>query len=67
VKPDSTVTVRNITTGTSEGENVEITSGVAAGDVVVMTGVDKLEEGSKVRVQTSGEPDAASGGRGKRQ
>ena len=29
VKPDSTVTVRNITTGTAEGETTEITSGLA--------------------------------------
>jgi membrane fusion protein, multidrug efflux system len=67
VKPDSTVTVRNITTGTSEGENTEITSGLAPGDVVVMTGVDKLEEGSKVQVQLPGEAGTAGRGKGKRQ
>lgn len=55
VKSDSTVTVRNITTGTGEGENSEITAGLAAGDVVVMTGADKLQEGSKVRVEIPGE------------
>jgi membrane fusion protein, multidrug efflux system len=51
VKPDSTVTVRNITEGTTEGDNSEITSGLNAGDVVVMTGADKLQEGSKVSAQ----------------
>jgi multidrug efflux system membrane fusion protein len=55
VKPDSTVTVRNITIGTTEGEDAEVTSGLEPGDVVVMTGVDKLQEGSKVRVTMSGE------------
>ena len=55
VKSDSTVTVRNVTTGTGEGENSEITAGLAAGDVVVMTGADKLQEGSKVRVEFPGE------------
>jgi len=55
VKPDSTVTVRNIQVGTTEGDDAEITSGLAAGDVVVMTGADKLEEGSKVNVQILGE------------
>jgi len=55
VKPDSTVTVRNITVGTSEGDDSEITSGLAAGDQVVMTGVDKLQEGSKIRAPKSGE------------
>ena len=33
----------------------EVTSGLSPGDVVVMTGVDKLQEGSKVRVQMYGE------------
>lgn len=48
VKPDSTVTVRNITVGTVEGNDSEITSGLQPGDQVVMTGVDKLQEGTKV-------------------
>jgi multidrug efflux system membrane fusion protein len=55
VKPDASVTVRNITIGTSEGEDSEVTSGLVPGDSVVMTGVDKLQEGSKVRVQKQGE------------
>ncbi|MGO8734543.1 MAG: efflux RND transporter periplasmic adaptor subunit [Terriglobia bacterium] len=55
VKPDSTVTVRTMTIGTTEGEDAEITSGLSPGDVVVMTGVDKLQEGSKVRMQMYGE------------
>jgi multidrug efflux system membrane fusion protein len=48
VKPDSTVTVRTVTTGVTEDDKTEIASGVAPGDVVVMTGVDRLQEGSKV-------------------
>lgn len=48
VKADSSVTIRRVTTGTSDDTNTEIDSGVNAGDVVVLTGVDKLEEGSKV-------------------
>jgi len=51
VKPDSTVTVRTITLGTMEGDECEVTSGLVPGDVVVMTGVDRLQEGTKVRVQ----------------
>ena len=51
VKPDSTVTVRPITIGTTEGDDAEVTSGLAPGDVVVMTGVDKLQEGSTVSAQ----------------
>ena len=54
VKADATVTVRPITIGTTEGDNAEVTSGLAPGEVVVMTGVDKLQEGSKVVAQISG-------------
>ena len=56
VKPDNTVTVRKITVGTTEGDNSEITSGLNAGDNVVMTGVDKLQEGSKVTITPNGQP-----------
>ena len=51
VKPDSTVTVRTITVGTAEGDESEVTSGLGPGDNVVMTGVDRLQEGTKVRFQ----------------
>lgn len=51
VKPDSTVTVRTITLGTTEGDDSEVTSGLKPGDEVVMTGVDRLQEGTKVRFQ----------------
>ncbi len=54
IKPDSTVTVRTIKVGTTEGDQSEITSGLAEGDVVVMTGVDKLQEGSKVNATLNG-------------
>jgi multidrug efflux system membrane fusion protein len=48
IQPDNTVTIRNIKVGTTEGDQSEITSGLLPGDKVVMTGVDKLQEGSKV-------------------
>jgi len=53
VKPDQTVTVRNITLGTTEGDEAEVASGLVPGDVVVTTGVDKLQEGSKVNAQVT--------------
>ncbi|MGD0868650.1 MAG: MdtA/MuxA family multidrug efflux RND transporter periplasmic adaptor subunit [Bryobacteraceae bacterium] len=73
VKDDSTVTDRAITEGVTQGDVTEITSGVAAGEVVVMTGVDRLIEGAPVRAQiadeqpaaTSGQPAAKSGGKKK--
>jgi multidrug efflux system membrane fusion protein len=55
VNPDSTVAVRQITQGVIEGDDSEIISGLNPGDTVVMTGVDKLAEGSKVLAQFSGE------------
>jgi multidrug efflux system membrane fusion protein len=55
VTPDSKVTVRNLTIGVSEGDDSEITSGLKAGDMVVLTGVDKLQEGSAVNPQIQGE------------
>lgn len=54
-KPDLTVTVRNITVGTTEGDDTEITSGLNPGDQVVMTGVDKLQEGTPIKVPKPGE------------
>ena len=62
VKPDSTVTVRDITVGTSDGGFTEITSGLVPGDEIVMTGVDKLKEGSKVNATVPGEQPAGRGG-----
>jgi multidrug efflux system membrane fusion protein len=64
VQPDSTVGVRNIQVGTTEGDDAEIVSGLTPGDVAVMTGADKLQDGSKVNVQVLGEqpkPQQASG------
>jgi multidrug efflux system membrane fusion protein len=54
VKPDSTVTVRQIKLGTTEGDQSEVTTGLEPGDTVVMTGVDRLQEGSKVNAQIEG-------------
>ena len=59
IQPDNTVTVRNINVGTTEGDRSEITSGLSPGDKVVMTGVDKLQEGSKVSATMQAMPPAA--------
>jgi len=48
IQANNTVTVRNIKVGTTEGDQSEIASGLSPGDKVVMTGVDKLQEGTKV-------------------
>jgi multidrug efflux system membrane fusion protein len=62
VKPDNTVTIRPITEGVTEGEETEITSGLKSGEVVVLMGVDRLDEGTHVAPQI--EKDGGKGGRG---
>jgi multidrug efflux system membrane fusion protein len=70
LKPDNTVTVTDIETGTAEGDQTEVTSGLKPGDAVIMTGVDKLVEGAKVvaqfgdQVQGSGGQSGSGGGKG---
>jgi membrane fusion protein, multidrug efflux system len=61
VKPDSTVTVRPITIGTTEGDDSEVTAGLVPGDAIVMTGVDKLQEGTKVSAHYTAATGAAAG------
>jgi membrane fusion protein, multidrug efflux system len=53
VKPDNTVEMRPVTVRATQGEEVAIDKGLAAGDVVVTDGVDKLQQGSRVSVQTA--------------
>jgi len=49
-----TVKLQNVEVGTVEGDQAEINSGLSPGDTVVIDGVDKLQNGSKVMVQDSG-------------
>ncbi len=58
VKPDRTVTVRDIKTGPTEGERVAVSSGLAPGEIVVTDGADKLREGSKVELPGDAPPAA---------
>jgi multidrug efflux system membrane fusion protein len=51
VKADQTVEVRPVTVGPTAGADAVVESGVAAGEVVVVDGTDKLRAGSSVRVQ----------------
>jgi multidrug efflux system membrane fusion protein len=54
VKDDTTVEMRNIVVGPSEGDEVAIDSGLAPGEVVVIEGVDKLQRGMKVAARMAG-------------
>jgi multidrug efflux system membrane fusion protein len=50
VKPDNTVSVRVVKPGPAQGENVSIEEGLAAGEMVVVDGADKLRESAKVEL-----------------
>jgi len=50
VRPDSTVGVRVIKTGVTDGDNVQVLSGLSPGDTVVVDGVSLLRDGARIRV-----------------
>jgi multidrug efflux system membrane fusion protein len=66
VKEDQSVTMRQVKPGPTEAEMTVIESGLAAGERVVIDGVDRLREGAKVQVADKrgggGAPAAATGG-----
>ena len=53
VKPDRTVEMRSVTVAATQGDRTAIDKGLATGDLVVTDGVDKLQQGSHVDVQTA--------------
>ena len=61
INPDSTVSVRPIKLGVTDGERVEVTSGLAPGDRVVIDGADKLRDGAKINLRAE-QPDANAPG-----
>jgi multidrug efflux system membrane fusion protein len=50
VRPDHTVTVRPVELGATEGDRTAVRSGLSPGDLVVVSGVDRLQEGSRVEI-----------------
>jgi multidrug efflux system membrane fusion protein len=58
VKDDSTVEMRNVVVGPSEGDEVAIESGLAPGEAVVIEGVDRLQRGTKVAARLAGSSNA---------
>ncbi|MGB8457703.1 MAG: hypothetical protein WCE50_08285, partial [Candidatus Acidiferrum sp.] len=53
VSGGDTVAIRTVTIAQTTGNNVGISAGVTGGDVVVIDGQDKLQDGSKVLTSTS--------------
>src|ERR1700722_3895454 len=78
INADSTVAVRPVKLGVTDGDRVEILSGLAPGDRVVIDGADKRRDGAKivVRAETgaattpattpAAAPDSKSGGKKRR-
>ncbi|HTT02434.1 MAG TPA: efflux RND transporter periplasmic adaptor subunit [Steroidobacteraceae bacterium] len=62
VKPDSTVAVRPVTLGVLDGEQVQVTSGLAVGDVVVTEGGDRLRDGAAVLLPGAKPPPPSTSG-----
>lgn len=64
---DSTVSVRKVELGATDGNRVEVNSGLSSGDQIVVDGADKLRDGAKINLRTessgtpAGQPNSASG------
>jgi membrane fusion protein, multidrug efflux system len=64
VNADNTVSVRKVVLGVTDGDRVEVSSGLVPGDRIVIDGADKLRDGAKINVRTeadSSQPAAAPG------
>jgi membrane fusion protein, multidrug efflux system len=57
INADSTVSVRPIKLGVTDGDRVEVVSGLVPGDRIVIDGADKLRDGATINVRS--EADAA--------
>lgn len=68
VNDDSTVSVRKVALGVTDGDRVEVKSGLKGGDRIVVDGADKLRDGAKVNIRSetpaSGDGTAAPGATG---
>ena len=61
INADSTVSVRPVKLGITDGDRVEVLSGVQPGDRVVIDGADKLREGAKVIVRAEADANNPAG------
>lgn len=51
VRPDNTVDARTVAVGVTQGDLTSVDSGVKPGEMVVVDGLDKLQQGTRVSVQ----------------
>jgi multidrug efflux system membrane fusion protein len=54
INADDTVSVRPIKLGPTDGEMVQVESGLAPGDRVVVDGADRLRDGARVAIRDEG-------------
>src|ERR1700760_2514297 len=62
VNADSTVSVRPVKLGVTEGDHVEVLSGLVPGDRIVIDGADKLRDGAKIVIRSENNPAQTSPG-----
>jgi membrane fusion protein, multidrug efflux system len=60
IKPDNSVGVQKIQAGVTDGDQIQVTSGLKPGDTVVVDGADRLRDGSKVRIVPDGDDTAGN-------
>jgi multidrug efflux system membrane fusion protein len=63
INADNSVSVRPVKLGVTDGDRVEVLSGLASGDRVVIDGADKLRDGAKIILRSensAGAPAAAA-------
>ena len=60
VNSDNTVSVRPVVLGVTDGNRVEVRSGLAPGDLVVIDGADKLRDGTKISMGTEADGSKSS-------
>ena len=58
VNDDSTVSVRKVELGITDGNRVEVRSGLAVGDRIVVDGADKLRDGAKINIRAAADASA---------
>jgi multidrug efflux system membrane fusion protein len=52
--PDNTAKIKVVTIAQTTGDNVGLSAGLNSGDVVVIDGQDKLQDGTKINPNPSG-------------
>ena len=65
VNEDQTVAMREVVPGAIAGDNASVDKGLEAGEIVVVDGVDKLQQGTKVDARVTGGSNSG-GKRGKK-